>query len=214
LNRNVATASRVQPDATPRGRGSGVFIHAAAICESDRIGEGTRVWAFAHVLQGAVIGRDCNIGDHAYLEGGVCVGDRVTIKNGAMLFAGVTLDDDVFIGPGVVFTNDERPRSPRMAEVSRRYSCDDWLGSTTVRRGATLGARTTVLPALEIGEYAMVGASALVTRSVAPHQLVVGHPAKPIGWACVCGQRVEAPWRCAACGRDLMMREGRLQAAE
>jgi len=214
LTTRARTSIAVESGVILDRRGLGVAIHPAGICESDGVGEGTRIWAFAHVLEGAVIGRECNIGDHAYIEGGVRIGDRVTIKNGAMLFEGVTVEDDVFIGPGVVFTNDRRPRSPRMAEAVERYAGEDWLGFTTVRRGATLGARTTVLPGLEIGEYAMVGAAALVTRNVAPHRQVVGHPAQPVGWVCVCGGPIDAPWQCPACGRTMTLRDDGLHAAE
>lgn len=202
--------SRVEPSTAPQRRGPKPSIHPAAIVESDSIGEGTRIWAFAHVLEGAIVGRDCNIGDHAYIEGGVHIGDRVTIKNGAMLFAGVTVEDDVFIGPGVVFTNDKHPRSPRSAYAAARYANNRWLLSTTVRRGVSLGARATILPGVDIGRYAMVGAAALVTHNVPRHRLVVGQPAEPIAWVCVCGRRIEEPWRCGECGKSMSMRGGQL----
>ena len=111
----------------------GVFVHGNGLCESDTVGSGTRVWAFAHVLPGAVVGRDCNICDGAYVEGGATVGDRVTIKNQVMIFEGVTIEDDVFLGPGVIFTNDFTPRA-----FIKKHG--DELDTTTVRRGATLGA--------------------------------------------------------------------------
>src|SRR5205807_2820395 len=110
-----------------------IFVHPQALCESEAVGAGTRIWAFAHVMKGAVIGRDCNIGDHAFIEAGARLGDRVTVKNQAMVWDGVEIEDDVFIGPGVSFTNDLLPRSPRMRlpAVAGRYRCRaDWLRPT------------------------------------------------------------------------------------
>jgi len=188
-----------------------VFVHPSAICESAAIGDGSRVWAFAHIMDGAVVGRDCNIGDHAFIESGVHVGDRVTIKNGVILFRGVSVADDVFIGPGVTFTNDKYPRSPRMVEVAGRYKCDvNWLAPTVVRSGATIGARAVILPGLTIGAYAVVGAAAVVTRDVADHRLVLGNPARAVGWMCVCGFPLREPWTCGQCRRRYEMRSDQL----
>jgi acetyltransferase-like isoleucine patch superfamily enzyme len=168
-----------------------IFVHAQALCESDTVGEGTRIWAFAHVMRGAVVGQQCNIGEGVFVEGGAVLGDRVTVKNQCLVWDGVHLGDDVFVGPGVVFTNDLRPRSPHMPEAAARYRAKaNWLLETHVERGASLGARAVVLPGIRIGEYAMVGAAALVTRDVLPHQLVLGQPARPVGWVCVCGARL------------------------
>lgn len=192
-----------------------VFVHPSAICESPSVGDGTRIWAFAHVLDGAVVGRRCNIADHVFIEGGVRIGDRVTIKNGVQVFRGVTIEDDAFVGPSVVFTNDRYPRSPRMPEVAARYAREeDWLSPTMIRRGATIGAASVILPGVEIGAYATVGAGAVVTHSVPPHRLVVGSPAKPVGWVCVCGYRVEAPWTCKSCRRRLELCGDRLCVAD
>src|SRR5215467_10665833 len=115
--------------------GSDVFVHRQGLCESDEVGPGTRIWAFAHVMKGAVVGRDCNIGDHAFIEAGARIGDRVTVKNQAMVWDGVEIEDDAFIGPGVSFTNDAFPRSPRMklpAVAARYRSRDRWLLRTRV----------------------------------------------------------------------------------
>jgi acetyltransferase-like isoleucine patch superfamily enzyme len=148
---------------------SGVFVHERALLETERVGAGTRVWAFAHVLPGAVIGRDCNICDQVFIENEVVVGDRVTIKCGVQLWDGVTLEDDVFVGPNATFTNDHMPRSKNYLPEAVK---------TVVRRGASIGANATILPGLTIGRDAMVGAGAVVTRSVPPHAVVVGNPAR------------------------------------
>jgi UDP-2-acetamido-3-amino-2,3-dideoxy-glucuronate N-acetyltransferase len=171
-----------------------VFVHPRGLCESDTVGRGTRVWAFAHVMSGARVGRDCNVGDGAYIEGGAIVGDRVTVKNQVMIFEGVTIADDVFLGPGVTFTNDRSPR----AHIKR--SGAELLG-TTVGRGATLGARVTVVCGTTIGEYAFIGAGAVVIEDVPAHAFVVGNPGRTLGWACWCGLKLPATLRCS-CGRE------------
>jgi UDP-2-acetamido-3-amino-2,3-dideoxy-glucuronate N-acetyltransferase len=171
-----------------------VHLHPDARCETPHVGDGTRIWAFAHILPGAVIGADCNICDHVYVEGGVVIGDRVTVKNASMLFDGVTIDDDVFLGPGVTFTNDPTPRA-------RNHKSPWELLDTRVRHGATLGARVTVVCGTEIGAHAFVAAGAVVTRDVAPHTLVSGVPARAVGWVCTCGRRL-SPHLCCSCGAE------------
>ena len=173
---------------------TGVFVHPAGLCESESVGSGTRVWAFAHVLPGAVVGDDCNICDGAYVEGGAVVGDRVTVKNQVLIFEGVTIEDDVFLGPAVVFTNDLRPR----AHIKRG---GDALLSTLVRHGATLGAGVVVVCGATVGANAFVGAGAVVARDVPAHAFVVGNPGRRIGWACTCGERLSDELTCADCGR-------------
>jgi UDP-2-acetamido-3-amino-2,3-dideoxy-glucuronate N-acetyltransferase len=147
------------------------FTHETAIVESKSIGEGTRIWAMAHVLPGAVIGKLCNICDHTFIENDVVVGDRVTVKCGVQLWDGITIEDDVFIGPNATFTNDIFPRSRQYPEKFPR---------TYVRRGASIGANATILPGITIGERAMVGAGAVVTRDVPRLAVVVGNPARII----------------------------------
>lgn len=179
------------------------FIHPAALVQATDIGFGTRIWAFTHILKGAKIGANCNIGGHCYIEGSVRVGDGVTVKNGVSLWDGVTLEDGVFVGPSVVFTNDRRPRSPRNSEVAHRYETTDWLLETVVGRGATLGAGAIVLPGVTIGEFAFVGAGALVTADVPAHGLVRGSPARLVEWVCRCGAELDfdgASTRCSECG--------------
>lgn len=151
----------------------GVFIHEAALCESSQIGAGTRVWAFAHILPGARIGRDCNVCDHVFIENQVVVGDRVTIKCGVQLWDGLEVGDDAFIGPNATFCNDRMPRSKCYPEA--------YL-ATRIQAGASIGANATVLPGLTIGRNAMVGAGAVVTRSVPPNAIVVGNPARIVGY--------------------------------
>jgi UDP-2-acetamido-3-amino-2,3-dideoxy-glucuronate N-acetyltransferase len=150
-----------------------VFVHPMGICESESVGSGTRVWAFAHVLPGAVIGGDCNICDQVFIEGDVIVGSRVTVKCGVQLYDGLRVEDDVFIGPNATFTNDPFPRSKQHPPS---------YAQTVIRRGASIGANATILPGLEVGESAMVGAGAVVTRSVPAHAIVVGNPARIVGY--------------------------------
>jgi UDP-2-acetamido-3-amino-2,3-dideoxy-glucuronate N-acetyltransferase len=149
------------------------FVHPDGRCETDAVGEGTRVWAFAHVLPGAVIGRDCNICNGVFIENDVVVGDRVTVKCGVQLWDGVTLADDVFVGPNATFTNDLFPRSK---------SHERPLLRTVVATGASVGANATILPGLTIGAMAMVGAGSVVTRDVPPGAIVRGNPARITGY--------------------------------
>lgn len=147
--------------------------HEHALVESPYIGDGTRVWAFAHILPRARIGRDCNICDHTFIENDVILGDCVTVKCGVQLWDGLRVEDDVFIGPNATFTNDRYPRSKRHLD---RYP------QTVIRRGASIGANATILPGLVIGDNAMVGAGAVVTHNVPPHAKVVGNPARIVGY--------------------------------
>lgn len=158
------------------------FVHQQAICESPAIGSNTRIWAFAHVLPNAVIGSECNICDGVFIENDVVVGDRVTVKCGVQLWDGVVIEDDVFIGPNATFTNDKFPRSKIYPEN---------FSSTLIRKGASIGANATILPGITIGSGAMVGAGAVVTRSVPPNAIVVGNPAKIVGYVNANTERCE-----------------------
>ena len=144
-------------------------VHEAAICESKNIGVGTRIWAFVHILPNAKIGGDCNICDHVFIENDVVIGDRVTIKSGVQIWDGIVLEDDVFIGPNVTFTNDKNPKSG-----NRSFN----LLRTLVKKNVSIGANSTILPGLTIGEGAVIGAGSVVTKSVNPFAVVFGNPAR------------------------------------
>lgn len=150
------------------------FKHPQALVESEHVGAGTRIWAFAHVLPGAVIGVDCNICDHVFIENDVRVGNRVTVKCGVQLWDGIVLEDDVFVGPNATFTNDRFPRSKKPPEEFLK---------TIVRSGASIGANATILPGIEIGTNAMVGAGAVVTQDVPANAVVTGNPAQIHGYS-------------------------------
>ena len=146
-------------------------IHQLADVKSDAIGEGSRVWQFVVIMKGAQIGRNCNICAHTLIEGDVVLGDNVTVKSGVYLWDGTRIADDVFIGPNATFTNDAMPRSKVYPEQ---------FNGITLERGASIGANATLLPGVVVGEYAMVGAGAVVTKDVPPYAVVVGNPAKII----------------------------------
>lgn len=173
------------------------FVHPSAVVDPGAsIGSGTRIWHFSHVMPGARIGAGCVIGQGCFI-GNVTIGDGVHIQNNVSVYDGVTLEDHVFAGPSCVFTNVINPRS----EVSRKHE----YRPTLVRRGASIGANATIVCGATIGAYAFVGAGAVVRGEVAPHALVVGLPARRIGWMCICGERLDenaggAP-ACRACGR-------------
>ncbi len=171
---------------------SEIFIHEKALVETSAIGEGTRIWAFAHVMDGAIIGSECNIGDHAFIESGATIGKGVTIKNNALIWKGVQIADYVFIGPNVVFTNDVRPRSPRMPLMKEKQLTEsDWLVETFVEEGASIGANATIVAGVTLGRYCMVGAGSVVTKDVDPFALVVGNPARVIGKVNKYGERID-----------------------
>jgi acetyltransferase-like isoleucine patch superfamily enzyme len=165
-------------------------FHPLALVESDSVGAETRIWAYAHVMKGARVGARCNLGEGVFVEGDVVIGNDVTIKNGVAVYNLVTIEDDVFLGPHCVFTNDLHPRSGRFKRNAESFS------PTRVGRGATIGANATIVCGNHIGEYAMVAAGAVVTKDVPPHVLVVGVPARAIGFVCACGERLGAPLKC------------------
>jgi len=170
-----------------------VFVHEKALCESDQVGARTRIWPFAHVMAGAVVGHDCNICGHAFIESGAVVGNRVTIKNNVMVWNRVTIEDDVFLGPGAILTNDRFPRAGvRTVPVE--------LMPTLIKTGATIGAGAVVRCGATIGAHAFVGAGSVVLNDVVAYALVVGNPIRRIGWVCQCGTKLPNSLVCA-CGR-------------
>ena len=186
-----------------------VRIHATADVAADAtIGAGTSIWNQAQVREGARIGTDCVIGKNVYVDANVVIGDRCKVQNNVSVYHGVTVEDGVFIGPHVCFTNDRLPRA-----VNRDGSVktdDDWeVSPILVRRGASLGANSTILPGVTIGAWAMVGSGSVVTRDVPDHELVVGNPARRLGSACACGQTLRDTddgerfrGACPRCGAD------------
>jgi UDP-2-acetamido-3-amino-2,3-dideoxy-glucuronate N-acetyltransferase len=184
------------PDvAAPPPVGPSNFIHETAVVEPGvSIGEGTRIWHFSHVLPGSTLGRKCNVGQNVVIGPDVEIGDGCKIQNNVSVYKGVTLEDGVFCGPSMVFTNIINPR----AEIPRM----DQVKSTLVRKGATIGANATVVCGIEIGRFSFVGAGAVVTKDVPHHALVVGNPAKIIGWMCACGIRLDDQLKCADCGKQ------------
>lgn len=156
------------------------YIHPSAIVDTKEIGEKTRIWAFVHILENVRIGSSCNICDHCFIEENVTIGNNVTIKCGIYLWNGITIEDDVFMGPNVVFTNDLRPRSKNYKEPVQ----------TIIKKGASLGANSTVLAGTTIGEYAMSGIGSVITRNIPPYALVYGNPAKQKGWVDEAGEKL------------------------
>jgi UDP-2-acetamido-3-amino-2,3-dideoxy-glucuronate N-acetyltransferase len=171
------------------------FVHESAyVDEGATIGAGTKVWHFCHILGGAVIGERCSLGQNVVVMNGTRVGNNVKVQNNVSIYEGVELEDDVFCGPSMVFTNVLNPR----AHVSRRHE----FRKTLVRRGATIGANATIVCGTTLGEYAFVGAGAVVADDVQDYALMVGVPARRIGWMCQCGERLpdSGEGTCAVCG--------------
>ena len=171
------------------------FVHESAyVDDGATIGKGTKVWHFCHVMPGAVIGERCSLGQNVVVMSGTRIGNNVKIQNNVSIYEGVELEDDVFCGPSMVFTNVINPRS----RVSRK----DEYKTTRVRRGASIGANATVVCGVTLGEYAFIGAGAVVTTDVQPYALMVGVPARRAGWMCQCGVKLpkSGVGTCAACG--------------
>lgn len=197
------------------------FVHPSAeVSPQAHIGAGTRIWKGAQVREGAVLGEQCVVGKDAYVDFGVRIGDRVKIENGASVFHGTTVEDGVFIGPGAILTNDRNPRA--VTPNGDLAGEDDWtLSPIQLRSGCSVGAGAVVVAGAEVGRWAMVGAGAVVTRSVPEHAIVVGNPARLLGWACVSGHRLvdeeghpfppdgTGPARCPADGRRYRITAGR-----
>ncbi len=184
-----------KPDRPPSKADEGFFVHETSVIDKHcHIGAGTKIWHFCHVLSGSTIGENCNIGQNVVIGPDVSVGKGCKLQNNVSVYKGVTLEDGVFCGPSMVFTNIYNPR----AEIRKM----DQLRPTLVKHGATLGANCTIVCGTTIGRYAFVGAGAVVTRNVPDHALVAGNPARIIGWACTCGERLTESLECPECGKN------------
>ena len=171
------------------------YAHPTAeVSDRAKIGKGTKIWHQAQVREGAEIGKDCNIGKGVYVDFNVKIGSRVKIQNYVSVYHGVEIEDDVFIGPAATFTNDKHPRA-WLWDESR-------LCHTKIKRAVSIGANSTIVCGTTVGEYAMVAAGAVVTKDVPPHGLVVGVPAKLVGFVCECGEKLNEEFKCPACGKE------------
>lgn len=160
-----------------------IYKHSTAIVESNSIGEGSKIWHFAHIREYAVIGKNCNIGKSAYIDTRVKMGNNVKIQNFVSIYNGVEIEDDVFIGPSATFTNDLYPRSFIWTE--------ERLIPTLIKKGSSIGANSTIICGITIGEYAMIGAGSVVTKDVQSFGLVLGNPARLKGYVCYCGKKLK-----------------------
>ena len=159
-----------------------VFIQPQALVESKNVGPRTRIWAFAHVLEGARLGCDCNICDFVFIENDVIIGDEVTIKSGVYIWDGVRIEDRVFVGPNVTFTNDIYPRSKAHLDSHPK---------TVIREGASLGANSVLVAGIVVGRYAMIGVGSVVTKNVGDFELLYGNPARRRGYVCKCSRKLD-----------------------
>jgi UDP-2-acetamido-3-amino-2,3-dideoxy-glucuronate N-acetyltransferase len=182
------------------------FVHESAyVDDGATIGAGTKVWHFCHVLGGAVIGDRCSLGQNVVVMNGTRIGTNVKIQNNVSIYEGVELEDDVFCGPSMVFTNVMNPRS----HVSRKNE----YRRTLVKRGASIGANATIVCGTTLGEYAFVGAGAVVSKDVPAYALMVGVPARRVGWMCQCGERLpdSGTGTCAPCGSTYVAAGGEIR---
>ena len=175
------------------------MIHPTAEVQTQYIGAGTSVWQYCVILKAARIGNNCNINCHVFIENDVIVGDNVTVKPGVQLWDGIRLEGNVFVGPNVTFTNDLLPRS--------KHYPDAFL-QTVVRQRASIGANATIIAGITIGQYAMIGAGSVVTRSIPAHTIWYGNPSKVKGYVCQCGQKLAGDRTCGQCGKSYILKEG------
>lgn len=169
------------------------FIHPSSVVDDGaKIGNGTRIWHWCHIMNGVEIGDNCNIGENAFIETGVVLGNNVKVKNNVALYTGIICEDDVFLGPNCVFTNVANPRS--FIERKNEFK------KTIIKKGATIGANATIVCGHDVEEYAFVGAGSVVTKSVPAYTMVVGNPAKFYSYVCRCGVKLNESLYCPACG--------------
>ncbi len=170
------------------------FVHDTAEVSGDAsIGRGTKIWNLAQVRENSRIGEDCIISKNVYVDEHVTIGNRVKIQNNVNVYHGVTVEDDVFLGPSMTFTNDMFPRA---------FNADWKISETLVKKGASIGANATIVCGNTIGEYAMIGSGSVVTKDVPAHAMVVGNPARQIGWVCECGCKLDEKGSCQECDRQ------------
>jgi UDP-2-acetamido-3-amino-2,3-dideoxy-glucuronate N-acetyltransferase len=186
------------------------FVHESSYVDDGAVvGSGTKIWHFSHVMPGATIGERCSLGQNVVVMPGTTIGNNVKIQNNVSIYEGVILEDDVFCGPSCVFTNVATPRS----HVSRKSEYE----TTLVRKGASIGANATIVCGITLGEYSFVGAGAVVTADVPPYALMVGVPARRVGWMCGCGERLHLSngnGSCPRCGREYREEVGRLMSID
>ena len=185
--------------------GSSYYVHPTAIVESDDVGDGTKIWHFAHVRHGSRIGSNCNIGKSVYIDIDAEIGDNVKIQNFVSVYKGVTIEDDVFVGPSATFTNDLYPRAFIWDESH--------VSATRICRGASIGANATIVCGITVGEYAMIGAGSVVAKDVPPFALMIGNPARLLGYVCYCGNRLiedaaQSSFKCSVCGKSVNIKKG------
>jgi UDP-2-acetamido-3-amino-2,3-dideoxy-glucuronate N-acetyltransferase len=184
------------------------FVHESAYVDDGvQVGNGTKIWHFCHVMPGAVIGERCSLGQNVVVMPGTRIGNNVKIQNNVSVYEGVVLEDDVFCGPSMVFTNVINPRS----HVTRKHE----YKRTLVKRGSSIGANATIVCGVTLGEYAFVGAGAVVTKDVAPYAMMAGVPARRIGWMCQCGEKLpaikSAATACEVCGSRYRESDGGIE---
>ncbi|QQK07926.1 acyltransferase [Miniphocaeibacter halophilus] len=191
---------------------SDYFVHESSyVDEGSKIGTGTKIWHFSHIMSGCIIGENCNIGQNVVISPGVILGNKVKVQNNVSVYTGVECEEGVFLGPSCVFTNVINPRS--LIEKKDEYK------KTVLKKGASIGANATIICGNTIGKFALVGAGAVVTKDIGDYELVVGNPAKKIGYVCECGERLKEPsnsndYKCNICGRIYKLKDNTLEEEE
>ena len=204
MNNRVCCMTANDYNRRPKQPHMAITIHPTAdVSSAAKLGDGTRIWQHVQIRDQAKLGQNCNIGKGVYIDAHVKIGNNVKIQNYVSVFDGVTIEDGVFVGPHVCFTNDMRPRA--VNPDGSLKSATDWVVTPTlIKKGAALGANSTIVCGVTIGEWAMIGSGSVVTRDVPAHGLVVGNPARLIGYVCPCGERLDANMYCAKCDKTMI----------